>query len=231
MKNYRFLSFILLLSAVSSCNLNDNSTTPPYTQFAFVQVSPDAPNVDVYADGNLLVSGFPYTSDTGYFSLSPGTLNIKVAATGTTNYVLDTGFNLAPAAAYSIYTIDSFSHIKGVAVIDNFSVPPADSVRLRFFHFSPDVAAVDLGVTGIATPLYSNRIFNDESANTSYQQFITVPAGGYNLEVRNAGTSDVITSAPGAVFQGGKVYSIYLKGFAGGTGAQALGIGNVIQNE
>lgn len=228
---YFVVAFVSVVT-ISSCGLSGGgNTNPPVAQFAFVQASPDAPTIDAYANGGIICRSFPYTNDTGYFVVSPGTYTIQVTPAGSITTLLSSNVTFAPATSYSIYTIDSVSKLKAAVVADNFNFPPSDSVLVRFFHFSPNEPAVDFGVTGITAPWYGGRTFNDQSTTTSYQSFMSLPAGTYNLEARVPGTSTAVASAPGTILAGGKIYTIYLKGFDGGTGVQALSIGNVIHNQ
>ena len=219
-----------LVLGVSSCKINNSgTTTPPVSSFAVVHASPDAPNLNVYANGAIVVQNFTYGSDTGYYTVQPGTYSIQMVSATTSAALVNEDVIIAPSKAYSIFAIDSLNKIKAVAVEDNFTVPSSDSVRIRFFHFSPNAAAVDI-VNG-SSVLFSNRSFNDQQTNTTLAQFITIAAGTYNLGVNLAGTSTSVLSLPNTILQGGKVYTIYAKGFAGGLGAQALGVGTIIHNE
>ena len=56
-----------------------------------------------------------------------------------------------------------------------------------------------------------------------YTAFTPLDAGTYNLEVRVAGTTPPVLPLPGIVLQAGKIYTVFAKGFLGGTGAEALG--------
>lgn len=215
---------------VVSCNDKNDSTTPPISSFGIVHASPDAGNVDVYVGGGAAAQNLAYGSDTGYFAVTPGTYTLQVAPTGTSNFVLSTNVSLSPGMTYSVFAIDSVSSIKAAVVEDNFTAPSTDSVRVRFLHFSPDAPAVDVAVAGGST-WFSNRTFNDQSANPSYQSFTTIKAGVYNLEVKAAGTSTVVLPIPSITLEGGKVYTLYAKGFLAGTSTQALGVGTVVHNQ
>jgi hypothetical protein len=57
-----------------------------------------------------------------------------------------------------------------------------------------------------------------------------VDAGSYNLEVRAAGTNTVVLSIPGIALTAGKIYTVFAKGFLGGTGVQALGAQIIMNN-
>ncbi|MFZ1517049.1 MAG: DUF4397 domain-containing protein, partial [Saprospiraceae bacterium] len=56
-----------------------------------------------------------------------------------------------------------------------------------------------------------------------YTAFTPLDAGTYNLDVRVAGTSTVALVLPAITLEAGKIYTVFAKGFLGGTGAQALG--------
>jgi hypothetical protein len=227
---FSLLGSLAVIAGVVSCNTKDQNPTPPIATFGIVHASPDAGNVDVYVGGNLAAQNFAYGADTGYFAVTPGTYTLQFAPTGTTNFVINTNIMLSPATTYSIFAIDSLSAIKAAVVTDSFTTPSTDSVRVRFFHFSPDAPAVDVAIAGGST-LFGNRTFNDQSANASYQSFTTIAAGTYNLEVRTAGTSTVVLPVPAITLEGGKVYTLYAKGFLTGTGTQSLAIGTVIHNQ
>ncbi len=220
-----------LAAGFSGCSISGSGgTNPPVSQFAYLQASPNAPNLDIYLNGSAVAYNFPYTSDTGYFLAQPGIYNLQAVPTGTSTAILNTNISFSPGLGYSIFTIDSLSKIKAAVVVDSFTAPSSDSARIRFFHFCTNQGSVDLGVTGVVTPWYSSRTFNDQATNATLDQFIEVPAATYNLEARITGVGTVVTTAPGTVLQGGKVYTLFLKGFAGGTGTQALGIGVMNNN-
>jgi hypothetical protein len=50
------------------------------------------------------------------------------------------------------------------------------------------------------------------------------------LEVRAAGTNTVVLALPNITLTAGKLYTVFAKGFLGGTGAQALGAQIIANN-
>lgn len=227
---FSLLGGLAAIAGVVSCNDANDSTTPPISSFGIVHASPDAGNVDVYFGGGLAAENFAYGADTGYFAVTPGTYTLQVAPTGTINYVINSSISLAPGLTYSIFAIDSLGSIQSAVVQDDFTAPSSDSVRVRFLHFSPDAPAVDVALSG-GDVLFANRTFNDQETNTSLATFTTLAAGTYNLEVRAAGTSTVVLPVPSVTLEGGKVYTLYAKGFLAGDGALALGVGTVVHNQ
>ncbi len=139
--------------------------------------------------------------------------------------------NLRSGFYYSLFLIDSLNKLQTTFISDSILVaPPADSARLRFFHFSVNAPAFDLAESGGGPVLFSNRTFNDINTAPSYARFSTLPNGTYNFELRLAGTSTVVATLPNVVLNGAKIYTLYSRGFEGGTNAQAISIGVIGNN-
>jgi hypothetical protein len=94
-----------------------------------------------------------------------------------------------------------------INVVD-FGDLAGDMARIRVVHASPDAPAVDVAVTG-GDVLIGNLAFPDAS------DYLDVPAGSYDLEVRPAGTTDVALPLPGVQLDGGTISSVYAIGLAG----------------
>jgi hypothetical protein len=91
-------------------------------------------------------------------------------------------------------------------------------------HLSPDAPAVDIALANAGSVVFPNVAFKGSTA------FSPLDAGTYNLEVRVAGTPNVALPLPGIVLEAGKIYTVFAKGFLGGTGAQALGAQIIVNN-
>ena len=211
---------VLSLSFVS-CE-KDEDVEENQSKVMIVHASPNAPNVDVRLNNTVALTNVPFPGNSEYNSVAAGNTNIKISPTGTTTYVIDANVPFMAEMNYSVFAIDSVSKIKAAVVTDNLAAPATGKAHVRFFHLSPNAPAVDIAVTG-GSVLFSNRSFNDQAANTSLQNFTPLDAGTYNLEVRVAGTTTVALPLPGISLAAGKIYTVFAKGFLGGTGAQALG--------
>jgi hypothetical protein len=154
------------------------------------------------------------------------TLTIDSAGSSTPRYTNTITF--APGITYSVFAIDSLSHLQTVAVTDSVTAPSTDSVAARFFNFSPNAPALDFAING--TVIFSGRTYNNISANPSLAQFDYLTPGTYTAELRAAGTSTVLYSTT-ITLVGGKIYTFYAKGFIGDTDVQALSLGTVVHNE
>lgn len=211
--------------ALSSCKDDKkNPVTPtPKANVLVVHASPDAPGVDLLVDNSIAGTNLTYPNNTGYLSVKAGTRNVKVNVTGTSTTVINADLPLTANTSYSVFAVDSVSKISALVLTDDLSAPASGKAHVRFVHLSPNAPAVDVAVTS-GPVLFPNTSFK------GYSSFTPVNAGTYNLEVRLAGTSTVVLPLPGVTLTAGKIYTVFAKGFVGGTGAQALGAQIVANN-
>lgn len=214
-----FISLVML----SSCK-KDEEVTKSYAKVLVTHASPNAPGVDLLVDNskqNTAALNFP--SNTGYLQVEVGTRNIKVNVSGTSTTVINADLALSKDQNYSVFAIDSVSKISALVLTDDLTAPASGKAHVRFVHLSPNAPAVDVAVTGGAV-VFGNKAFKD------YTAFTPLDAGTYNLEVRVAGTSTVALPLPGITLQAGKIYTVFAKGFLGGTGSEALGAEIIANN-
>lgn len=207
-----FISLVML----SSCK-KEEEVTKSYAKVLVTHASPNAPGVDLLVDNskqNTAALSFP--SNTGYLQVEAGTRNIKVNVSGTSTTVINADLALSKDQNYSVFAIDSVSKISALVLTDDLTAPASGKAHVRFVHLSPNAPAVDVALAGGAV-VFGNKAFKD------YTAFTPLDAGTYNLEVRVAGTTPPVLPLPGIVLQAGKIYTVFAKGFLGGTGAEALG--------
>lgn len=169
---------------------------------AFVRVihaSPDAPNVDVWVDGETVLSDVPFTAVSDYLTLPAGTYNIQVTATGDTNPVIEADVPLEAGTSYTIAATGLLADIAPVVLTDDRS--PADGqAKLRVFHASPSAPAeVDVAVTD--GPILVEALAFPEATG-----YLTVDAGTYPLEIRAAGEEAAALSLE-ATLEAGQNYT------------------------
>ena len=218
---------VLAVVSLAGCGEdNDSNPVAPASTSArvmAVNASPDAPAVDLVVDGVVASAGLAFPSNTSYLSVPAGTRNVKVNVAGTTTTVIDANLPVSAGANYSVFANGPVSSIGALVVADDLTPPAAGKAHVRFVHLSPDAPAVDVAVTG-GPVLFGNRAFQE------YTAFTPVNAGTYDLEVRPAGTTTVALAIPGVTLQAGKIYTVFAKGFLGGSGAQALGAQIIVNN-
>jgi hypothetical protein len=172
-----------------------------------VHASPDAPNVDIYLDGQLALSNLAFGWYGGWVAVPAGEHQVQVTATGTApdTAVIDADVTVESGMAYHIAATGYLAEI--TPQIYQADVSPVDegSARVRVIHTVPDAPAVDVAVTG-GDVLVPNLAFPSASDD------LTVPVGTYDLEVRVAGTEDVALPLPGTTFDASTRYDVFAIG-------------------
>jgi len=175
-----------------------------------IHASPDAPGVDVYVNGDLALENLEFGNASGWVALPAGEHQVQVTATGGApeDAVIDAEVKLEAGAAYEVTAVGLLADIAPVIYQTDLSALGDDEARIKVVHASPDVAGVDIAVTG-GDVLIENLEFPAAS------EALVVPAGTYDLEVRPSGSMDVALPLPGVVLEAGTVYTVYAIGQAG----------------
>lgn len=175
-----------------------------------VHLSPDAPALDIYVDGELWFDGVePLTLQEGAKSTEPGTYDVAVVPTGEgiENALLETETTIEPgpctlAAVGEVCSLsdDGFDL---VALKGDFGPTAADHARLRVAHASPDTPTIDVKTEAGETVA--------EGLSFGEAQTMEVPAGETVVAVRS---TDGKTIARFAIeTEAGHVYSAFGVGY------------------
>jgi len=174
-----------------------------------IHASPDAPAVDIFVNGGLAIADLAFTGNSGYVGLAPDTYNVQVTPTGLlAPVVIDADLDLEAGVDYTVAAVGLLDEIAPLVLVDDNTLD--DTVaRIRFVHASPDAPAVDIALAGGAV------LFGDVSF-TEVGDYISVPGGSYDLEVRLAGTETVVLPLPNIAVSVNTVYSVFATGLVGG---------------
>ncbi len=148
--------------------------------------SPDAPNVDVYVDGNKVISDLAYDDVSPYLEIDPGTYTVQVTAAGDPGTVAFEGdVTFGPA----FYTVAAIGELEA-GTFEPLVLVDAGAALVRLVHASPDAPAVDVVPADAEEPLFANVSFGDAT------DYVPLPTGSYTLEVRPAGgtAADAVTT-------------------------------------
>jgi hypothetical protein len=174
-----------------------------------LHASPDAPAVDVYADGKLLIASLPYKGGTSYAPLPAGAHKIEVYPAGKKEKPVLTGeVKLESGMAYTAAAAGALANLELVSYQDD-SAAPQDSSRVRFIHLSPDAPPVDIA-SKAGDVIFSNVAFKGNSG------YIQTAPGTADLQIRPAGTSQAILRIPKVPLAPGKSYTLIAVGFLKG---------------
>jgi len=171
--------------------------------------SPNAPAVDIYANGNLIVKDLSYKKLSQYLSVPAGNYNIKVYPSGqTTNPVINTNIYIPPNTVFNVAAIGTLPNISLYPIPEPITAQNSGSACVRFIHLSPNAPAVDIKLSN------GTRVFN----NISYKEitnYACVPAGTYTFNVYLAGTDSIVLTVPNVKLEPNNYYTIYAIGLVG----------------
>lgn len=183
--------------------------TPTYIRL--LHASPNAPAVDVYANGKLIARNLSYRQFTEYTPIPGGSYNIIIYIAGqTANPVLNTNVNIKEGTIYTISAIGLAPNLSLLPAEEpRMNVDP-DKLMLRFIHVAPNAPNVDVVIEpGLVA--FSNVAYE------GITQYIPLNPGRYTFSLNVTGTGQRVLYVPNIRLQAGRFYTIYAIGIAGGT--------------
>lgn len=205
-----------LSSCFAGCGmLTSGSGTGNQARLRVVHASPDAPAVDVCADGAVAFSNAPFPAATAYAGVPAATYAVRVVPAGagcSTAGVINAQLPLTSGTDTTVVAVNTLSSIEPLVLVDNNTPPASGKSKVRFVHTSPDAPTVDITLPD-GTTLFNDISFKENGG------YIEVPAGSYALQVRDQTGSTVVLPVGPITLAAGKIYSVFAVGLAGGTPA------------
>ena len=173
----------------------------------FLHGSPDAGPVDVYVDGELVLTGASFGVLGDFVPVTAGERQIQIVPAGAaiTTAVLDTRVDLDEGIAYEVAALGAVDDLRlQVLPVDTRPLEENTS-RLRVVHASPDAPAIDLAITG-------GDVVLEDLENGEVSDYAVLPSDTYDLEARIAGTTDLALPLPGTILFANTTYTVYVIG-------------------
>ncbi|KOA19218.1 hypothetical protein CLHOM_23240 [Clostridium homopropionicum DSM 5847] len=171
--------------------------------------SPDAPPVDVYANGNLIAKNLTYKEFTQYIPVSTGSYNITVYPSGqTTNPIINSNIYIPENAVFNVAAIGNLPNISLYTIPEPTAAQKFGRPCIRFIHLSPNAPAVDIKLSD-GTKVFNNVGYKDIT------DYACVPSGTYTFTVSPAGTNNVLLTVPNIRLEPDNYYTIYAVGQVG----------------
>lgn len=182
----------------------------PDARIRVVHLSPDAPAVDIWVDGNKVITNLAFGEYTDYLTVPSNKgneyYNIQVVPNGaTTPVVIDADLRLKPNHDYTVAAVGRLANIYPIVIKDNTNSGPRDNSLVRFAHTSADAPAVDIALQD-GPVLFSDVSFGE------VEDYLEVMPGTYDLEVRLAGTMTVVLSLDDVMLMKGTQYTVFATG-------------------
>jgi hypothetical protein len=205
------LASALFVAACSSDNDTPEQTPPappaPTSKIQVLHGSPDAPTVDVLADGSVLLSEVDYKTSSPVLTLDAGTYSIAIEGIlpgGNATVIGPVDLTFDADTVYTIAAVNDVASIEPVVISRPDTAVSAGSARLFVLHGAVAAPEVDVYVTApnadltasapVGTFEFKGTIGPAEVAAGDYQIRVTA-AGDPTAVVYDSGT---ITLADGA---------------------------------
>jgi hypothetical protein len=177
-------------------------------------LSPNAPNVDVYVDGSVVLEDVPFGAVSEYLEVPAGEREIEITAAGDADTSVFAG--AVPVEADTDYTVAATGELGDMAdqtfeplvLEDDNSEPGSDTARIRAVHASPDAPTIDITTASNGDALFDAVEYGESG-------YVEVPAGEYTLEIRgdtDASDGDVVAEFDVSL-AGGQVYTAFAAGY------------------
>jgi hypothetical protein len=177
-----------------------------------VHASPDAPAVDIYVNGGMVLENLPFREYSEYLSLPAGTYNVEIKVTGTNTVVKQLS---VPVMAGKDYTAIAVGYAGGaqpgfdVMLLEDDNTAPADGrVKIRVAHTAPGAPAVDIYVTTPFETLTGKQPVLTNVPFKAASGYLSVPIGMYQARVAVAGTKTIAIDSHRLVTWGGMIRTI-----------------------
>jgi hypothetical protein len=164
----------------------------------------------IYVNGRLQLKGVPFKTVSDYLKVKPGKFKVEVREAGepaSSRPVIAATVSLEAGRAYTVAVFGQLTDVKAALLTDDMSRPANGKSKVRLIQAIPGEAAVDLA--GGGDVLVSNARFPSAS---HYQQ---VPAGTVDVEVRKAGSNQVLAKANNVKLPSGSISSLVAVGGIG----------------
>jgi hypothetical protein len=208
----RGLTATVFMLGLLACGDDNNNET----SLRVFHASPDAPNVDVLIDGGRVLENVPYKVASDFLGIDSGDRRVQVNVTGTDTSAIDAQVMFAEDTDYMIVAAGKVAQITPLVFTVDRSRPDGGAAKVRVLHAAPSAPNVDVYVTapdaGIAgaQPVLSNVPLK------AISDYLTVPAGTYDVFVTPRGTKTVAIEAKGLSLAEGLVATVAALDAAGG---------------
>ncbi len=183
----------------------DYASDKPISYIRLLHASPDAPAVNVVANGGLIAKNLPYKNFTSYIKVFPGNYNIKVfPASNMKSEVLNTNIKIPPYSILTLVVGDNVSDLKLFVVPDNTQKVIPNKALVRFANLSPNAGDTDVSLAS-GIPLFKNVDFGE------YTNYTQLPPSVYHFKLKSKNTGTEL-SVPNANLKPGKAYTLYALG-------------------
>ena len=169
--------------------------------------SADAPNVDVYVNGGVVLEDVAFGALSEYLYVPAGSYQIQVVPTGASldegPMVIDAELSFDEGTLTTVAATNDLANITPAVIADKRVSPRAEGAKVRVVHLSANAPKVDVAPDGSGKDgaVFKNLKFGDAKG------YKNVPAGELDLDIRPAGKKAVAFDIPALDLEDGKAYT------------------------
>jgi hypothetical protein len=189
-----------------------NMNEPGTGYIRFLHAVPAAIEVNVFADDQLLADEISFGEYNDYTPLQKGNYTVTLYETEMSGIppeaLLTNSLEITDDTFLTLAAAGTPEALSFLAIPDSDMPMASGQSMVRFAHLSPNGPAVDIALED-GTILFSN---------ISYKQitpYLAVPPMEYTLQVRTAGTPNVVLTFPEAILVPDEMYTVYAIGLTG----------------
>ena len=190
-RNFFILS--ILMTVLIGCSDNDNNRIIPLEQSSIrvLHASPDAPNVDVLVDSQVVLSDVSYKQASEFLSVLAGTRNVKVNAAGTFHStVIDAGISPLHSIRLRRSSPLTFWHKSNPWFCLTITPRPVATFLKSASCTAPRaLPPVDVYVTAPGADISTTAPTLSNVAFTEFSDFLEIPEGDYQIRVTTVGSN------------------------------------------
>jgi len=173
-------------------------------------IVPNPLQVDFNINGTVYAAGVDYKTATGYFSVTPGVLNVFILQAGTSNNIGIRTFTAAPGFAYTVAVTGSLASANGnllftstpFVYIDNIQLPTPGTFRGTFYRLAESNSTQNFQVlqqtytanTPYVDPKTSSAFANQQPGSITFR--VTDTSG--NVIINSVGNAEQIHAVIGS---------------------------------
>ena len=183
-----------------------------------INASPDAPSLDVYVNGQRVLRNVRFRQVSGYITVKPGESQVQLVRAGRSlargPVYIDQKVTVAQGEATTVAAAGLLANIQGLAFTDDWDAPGKGQAKVRVVHLSPDAPAIDVFAAPMGSTESAKVVSNLAFGKAS--DYVLVNSGGWNFDVKAAGTDTTALMLDGMTVSEGRTSTLFAVGLLNG---------------
>lgn len=174
------LSMLMLIVALFAGMQGRAAAADAWSFVRIFHASPDIGTVDVFMDGNKLLSNFQYGTLTAYTPVAAGmhTLQLAAIGTGVDAAVLTRAFALQAGTPYTVVALGTKATGLSLRIFADNNQVASNLAKVRFYDMSPGTGVVDVSEQG---NMLINGLPYAQASN-----YVSIPPGSYTFSLTSS---------------------------------------------